>query len=183
MAGRKTKLNRKIIDKICSGIEKGYSYKRALQEAGIPERTFYNWKKHAEIAFEKGQLSGVLLQLIQSLEQAQDRWLLELHKKYYKHKPSRYFKNIKKPFVKIRLDENSEPIEVIIEATNTIPTDKAISKNRLAGTFPTDLAQKEFWEKLDKLKSLKAVAEMLIISKDNGIYTLDVETIPVDGHA
>ena len=42
--GRKTKLNKEIIDVICKNIRIGATYAEAAQLAGIAESTFYSWK-------------------------------------------------------------------------------------------------------------------------------------------
>lgn len=46
--GRPPKLTRELIDKICNGVRLGFTFKDAAMFAGVPERTFYDWKVQAE---------------------------------------------------------------------------------------------------------------------------------------
>lgn len=47
-SGRKTTYTKEKGDEICSYVSIGLSYTDAIRLAGIPERTFYQWKKNGE---------------------------------------------------------------------------------------------------------------------------------------
>ena len=115
MAGRKTKLNKGIINKICSGIKKGYSYKRALQEAGIPERTFYHWKKQAEIELKNGESSGLLLHLLESIAWAENQFEMKRYESVRRAILSK--QNKTKTVVRFYEDKYGRSVKEIIEET------------------------------------------------------------------
>lgn len=159
MAGRKTMLNKRIIDKICTGIKNGYSYKRALQEAGIPERTFYHWKSQGEIAVKNGESSGLLLQLIQSLEQAEEQVLME-HQRNIKIPGLDYLKKVTKS-VETITDENGDPVEVTTITEEIIPPNGEISMMMLARRFPDKWGPKGLMEKEERHDRLMEISEMI----------------------
>ena len=176
MTGRKTTLNKMIINKICRGIKKGYTHKRALQEAGVPERTFYHWKRQADISSKNGVLSGLLLHLIQSLEQTEEQVLLERQRSI--RKPALdYQKKVTRSVETIK-DENGDPIEVITITEETFPPNTEISKRMLARRFPDEYDRKRLTEKVEKRDQLKEITEMLYGETENIDHTSKKEVTP-----
>jgi len=71
--GRRTKLTRKIIKKICTLVEKGATYRASALACGISERAFYDWLSRG-----KEDKSGIYNQFLQSLNEASARWETEI---------------------------------------------------------------------------------------------------------
>ena len=61
--GRKPKLTPEVQARICELLNKGAWFKEAAQDAGITERTFYNWMERGEKA-----KSGLYFQFFQAVE-------------------------------------------------------------------------------------------------------------------
>ena len=70
MAGRKTKLTRKLIAEAVEGIEKGHYAKTVCQALGISENTYYTWLKKGEEQIENDE-RGVFREFYESVKKAQ----------------------------------------------------------------------------------------------------------------
>lgn len=70
MAGRKTKLRRKLIAEAVEGIEKGHYAKTICQALGIHESTYYDWLKKGEEQIENDE-RGIYREFSESIKKAQ----------------------------------------------------------------------------------------------------------------
>jgi len=181
MAGKKYKLTKKTIAKLCAAIKKGMSYKYAAQLAGISERTFHKWKKDAEIEENNGKTSGLLLHFLQSLQHAEveaEAYHLENIRKGALGE-NKKTKTVTKKYI----TNEGEHIHEITETEENVLPNTADSKWILSRRFPERWGPEGIKETEDGHDPLKEIANELFEANEEWGHISEEEAFPADTDA
>ena len=100
----------------------------------IPERTFYHWKKQAEIELKNGESPGLLLHLLESIAWAENQVEMKRYESVRRAILSKL--NNTKTVVRTYVDKFGRGVEEITE--ETIPPNTTVAKMILSRRHPDE---------------------------------------------